>query len=406
MKRDRWALWWVLAGSAAGALGEMMLLVAVNVMVLGRTHSALAVALLWAVPQVATLATGTLIGRWTDRWDKRRTLWLSNALGGLLVLTLLLIPNVWALYGVFGLLAVVDGVFRAAFNPYFHLLVPAAMRLRANAINGALRYGALVAGPAIAGALLLTGHPDTVIGVVAGALLASAGFLLLIPALNVSPDTAEIRANPDIGSWWQDLRRVIDFLRHSGAVATVLWLFRLALVFGATADAQEVVFAHRALHLTGSGYGLLVSLAGVGYALGAGVTWLLAKRVPASYLAGIGSVAAALGYLGYALAPGIVAAGAGLLTLGLCQAAASAGFGAFLQGALPPALMGRITATINAAGAGLTICTTIGGGLLVENLGVRAWMVGATSAMVVTTLVLAGVSLSRTGSREFQRATI
>lgn len=76
MTSDRWALPVVLAGSAAGALGETMLLVAVNVLMLTRTHSAPAVALLWVV-QMATLETGTLVGRWTDRWDKRRTLWIS-----------------------------------------------------------------------------------------------------------------------------------------------------------------------------------------------------------------------------------------------------------------------------------------------------------------------------------------
>lgn len=404
MNSERWALWVVLAGSAAGALGETMLLVAVNVLMLVRTHSAPAVALLWVVPQVATLASGTLVGRWTDRWDKRRTLWISNALGGVLVLGLLITPNVWAIYGVFGLFAVVDGVFRAAFNPYFRLLVPVSRRTRANAVNGILKYGALVVGPAIAGTLLLTGHPDTVVVVVAGALLVSAGFLLFIPALNVPPNHLGKTPVHGVGGWWQDLGNVLSFLRSHTPVALVLLLFQLALVFGATADAQEVVFAHRALHLGSSGYGLLVSVAGIGYAMGAVATWFLARRVPTRFLVGLGSLGAALGYLGYALAPGFIAAAAGLLALGICQAAASTGFGAFTQGALPPEAMGRITASVRALSAGLTICTTAGGGLLVGPFGVRLWMVGATGTMVLATAVLASVCLSSVGSLEFRRA--
>jgi MFS family permease len=398
------ALWAVLAGSAAGALGETMLLVVVNVLMLIRTHSAPAVALLWVVPQVATLATGTLVGRWTDRWDKRRTLWISNALGGVLVFGLFITPNVWAIYGVFGLFAVVDGVFRAAFDPYFRLLVPASRRTRANAVNGALQYGALIVGPAIAGALLLTGHPASVVGVVACALLVSAGFLFFIPALNVPPSQMENTTDHGVNGWWRDLRSVLAFLRGHAPVAGVLLLFRLALVFGATADAQEVVFARRALHLGSSGYGLLVSVAGVGYALGAVATWFLARRVPTRFLVGLGSVGAALGYLAYALAPGLIAAAAGLLALGICQAAASTGFGAFMQGALPPEAMGRITASVRALAAGLTICTTAGGGLLVDRLGVRLWMVGTTGTMVLATVVLATVCLSAVGALEFRRA--
>lgn len=404
MKRDGWALSIVLAASAVGALGEYMLLVVVNVLILNRTHSAPAVAVLWIIPQVAILATGTIIGRWTDRWDKRRTLWVSNALGGLLIIGLLFTTNVFLIYLIFGLFAVMDGTFRAAFNPYFRWMVPASHRVRANAVNGALNYGALIVGPALAGALLLGGHGEMGVGVVAAALLASAGLLLLAPTLRGT--LGDAKSAPATLSWWSDLRGVVRFLRGHRIAAGVLLLFRLALVFGTTADTQEVVFAHRALHLGSSGYGLLVSVAGVGYAVGAIITWIVAKRVPAHWMVGIGSVGAALGYFGYAMAPGFLGAAVGLLGLGICQAAASTGFGAFIQGALPPEEMGRITSSVRSLFAGLTILTTAGGGFLVGNLGVRIWMIGATGAMVLVATMLAVQCLSRAGSAEFQRAAV
>ncbi len=393
----------VLASSAAMALGEFMLLVVVNVLILTRTHSAPAVAALWIVPQGATLATGTQIGRLTDRWDKRRTLWVSNLVGCILVLGLLATSSVIAIYLVFGLFAVVDGAFRAAFNPYFRLLVPVSARLRANAINGALHSGALVVGPAIAGTLLLTGHPSLVIEVVAGSLGVSAILLQFVPRLNSDSNPSAVVPS-GIRGWWTDLRGVFTFLRAHRVVAAIFVLFNVGIVFGGTADAQEVVFAHRALHLGSSGYGLLVSIAGVGYVLGATATWLFAKRVPMRGLVGIGAVGAALGYLGYALSPNFFWAATGLLGLGICQAAASTGFSAFIQSALPPQSMGHITSTARSLFAGLTILTTAGGGFLVGTLGVRIWMVSATSVMVLVAAILLAVCLGEPASGEFDRA--
>lgn len=380
-----------------------MLLVVVNILILTRTHSAPAVAALWIVPQIATLATGTQIGRFTDRWDKRRTLWISNVVGCILVLALLVTSSVIVIYVVFGLFAIVDGTFRAAFTPYFRLLVPPSSRLRTNAVNGALHSGALVVGPAIAGTLLLTGHPSLVVEVVAGSLAASAILLGFVPRLN--PDSHRtVEGRTGIRGWWADLGSVFAFLQGHRIVAAIFVLFNLGIVFGSTADAQEVVFAHRALHLGSTGYGLLVSIAGVGYVLGATATWVLAKRVPMRWLLGLGALGAALGYLGYALAPNFWWAATGLLGLGISQSAASAGFGTFIQGSLPVESMGRITSTARSLFAALTILATGGGGFLVGTFGVRLWMASATSMMVLVAGALFMVCMSRPALEEFHRA--
>lgn len=380
-----------------------MLLVAVNVLILVRTHSPPAVAALWIVPQLALLGSGSVVGRLTDRWDKRRTLAVTNLAGGAVAVGLAMTPDVPVTYAVFGLFSVLGGMFQAAFVPYFRLLVPTPARPRANALQGAFQYGALVLGPALAGALLVRGRPDTVVWGVAGALVLSGALLFLAPALNVPLEAGARSRQPP--SYGEDLAMVARFLRARPIAAGVMVCQGLLMVFGAAADAQEVVFAHRALHLAASGYGLLVSTAGIGYFAGAGVSWAAVGRTPVRYLMAVGEVFSGLGYLFYALSRGFIPAAAGLVVLGVAQAAASTGYGTFIQGALPPAAMGRITATLRSVFAGITVLATVAGGVLVQADGVRPWMVGASSVMVLAGLCLAVLCLSPGGRLEFQRAS-
>lgn len=399
---DRRAFAIVLTALAAAGLGQTMLLVGVNVLVLDRTHSAPAVALLWIVPQVALLAAGSFVGRYTDRWDKRRTLALANITAGAAVLLLEIAPRTLVIYGVFGCVAVLGGMFRAAFNPYFRELVPASGRTRGNAAQGVFQYGALILGPALAGALLIHGRPDTVIGCVAAALLISGALLSFAPPLTLTPSLHDGEAPAP--SYLDDLKMVGAFLKARPIAAGVLACAGLFMVFGAGADAQEVVFVHRALHLGASDYGLLMSTAGVGYFAGSGLSFFTATKTPVRWLLGIGQVLAGVGYLLYAVSHDFWTAAAGLTVLGMAQAMASTGYATFIQGALPVSQMGRITASLRSLFAGLTILFTVVGGYLVQAAGVRIWMVGASSAMVVAGLGMAAVCLLPSGVAEFRRA--
>jgi len=394
----------VLAALGVASLGQMMQLVALNVLILDRTHSAPAVAILWIVPQAAIGATGTFVGRLTDHWDKRRTLIFCNLLAGLVVLTIPGLQVLWAVYAAVGVVAALDGVFRSAFTPYFRLLVPKEARTRANAVRGVLQYGALVAGPALAGAILIRGQPNAVLWINAGLLLTSGALLWWTPTLNAVEDYEDGLGSQPWRRWQADWTMVTQFLRERPVVMAVLLLFNLAIVFGSAADAQEVVFVHRALGMSAASYGALVSVAGVGYLCGAGVSWLLAHRVSLRWMVGAGGALAALGYLGYALSYNFDAAAAGLMGLGLFQALASTGFAAFTQGALPPERMGRILSTVRAGVAVLTIAATLAGGWMVGQTGVRPMMVLASGFMVLVGAGLGVVCASRAAGSAFVAA--
>lgn len=391
----------VLAALAAAALGQAMQLVALNVLVLDRTHSAPAVAALWVVPQLALMATGPFVGSLTDRWDKRTTLMVSNVLAGLVVLTLPFVSALWMMYAAVGIAAALDGVFRSAFGPYFRVLVPAEGRTRASAVRGVMQYGALVAGPAMAGVLLIHGQPARVLEVNAALLMVSGVLLAWIPRMNPA-DSRGAPGGP--GRLRQDMAMVWQFFRQHPVVGAVLGLFNLGFVFGVAADAEEVVFVHRALLMTASAYGVLVSMAGVGYVLGAGASWMLAGRVSARRLVQVGTLGSGAGYLTYALAHSFGQAAGGLIALGVLQALANTGFGAFIQGALPPEGMGRITSGLRSVVAGFTIVAALAGGLVASHFGVRSLMVAATALMVAQGLALAIVCRSREGVRVFDAA--
>jgi hypothetical protein len=397
MADPRRALAVVYAALAAAAVGQTMLLVALNVAILNRTHSAPAVAGLWVVPLLATMATGTLAGRYVDRWDSRRVLVLTNVSAGVVALSIAWLNAVWDIYLAFAVFAVLDNAFRTAFAPYFTRLVPAVHRPRANAIRGGLTYGALVLGPALAGAILLASRPAAVIEVVGGALILSGGLMAVAPRCAVR-DRSDA---PAAGGIWADLGAVAAFFRARRGITAVMALFQLVVALASAADAEEVVFVHRALHLGASGYALLVSTAGVGYLVGAGIAWVVARRTATRWLVSVGLTGATLGYLTYALSHAYAPAAAGLLALGAAMAIASTGFSTFVQWALPMDKMGRILGAVRSAASAATVATTLLGSVAVAEDGVRAMMVSACGLAVLAALGMVAVAASTAGQRVF-----
>lgn len=395
MKPEKFAVMALLMGLGVSVLGDQVFLVAINVWVLSRTHSAVLVSGLWMVPPLAGLVLGSIVGGFADRWDRRRTLVACNLTSALLIGAVPVMPSIWLIYAVLFVSAGATALFSASLASYVKLLVPASQWARVSALRGMLAYGSLVLGPAIAGVLLLRGQPKTAIWLDAGSFLMSAMVLLLLPTLN--PEGA-LPTSTGFGRWREDLRLVGRFLVQHPTVLGVMAGFSVLMIFGSAADAEEVVFATRALHLPQSGYGLLVSTAGIGYVVGSVVSYIAGSRLPIRTALGTGIVLSALSYLLYARSHQFLTAALALIALGIFQSIANVGLSVFLQRSLPTAAMGRMTATTSAVQSGLIVMAVLAGGFYAHAFGVRAMMTDASLVSVAGGIFLTVLCLGP-GSR-------
>jgi MFS family permease len=304
-------------GQTVSLVGTWMMRVAMGWLVYRLTGSAALLGIVGFAGQIPTFVLGPIAGVWVDRWNRHRTLLVTQALSMAQSLTVagLALANVITT-GEIIWLAVAQGVVNAFDMPARQAFVVEMVDRRedlsnAIALNSSMVNAARLVGPAIAGVLIAAvgeGYCFLADGLSYLAVIAS------LFAMRVAP--AAPRAND---------RRVIEELREgwryvtgSTAIRSILLLLALVSLMGMPYTTLMPVFASDILHGGPHTLGFLMTATGVG-AL-AGAASLAARRS----VLGLGRriwMAAAI--FGAAL---IVFAGSSWVALSLVVLAA-AGFG-------------------------------------------------------------------------------
>ena len=320
----------------------------------------------------------SLSGRLVDRLDNRRLLVAALALQGGVVLPLAFVRQPWLIVALVFAVATFSTVVRPATNAMVPVLAgedraPSAYAWIAT--GNAIGYSA---GYAVGG--LLT----AVLGA-KGALLAdTATFVVLAAACSVlsasrGGGAALDESGPRLGG--------LAILRRD----TVLkWSVLVTAIAVACAVVDNVAAPFRfvdQLHTSSTGYGLYLSLWGLGSLLGAQAPRRLGAQLMPSALA-VGNAVSGLGILGIGLAPGLGVALAASVVGGVGNGIANVAISSLVSGRVGESERGRAFATVAAlvqAGVGTG---TIAGAPLVAVLGAGRAMAAAGAL----TVVIAGVT--------------
>jgi MFS family permease len=360
----------VLLAYTVNELGTWFGYVALALGVYDHTHSALATAGLFvARGLLPALLAPVLVAR-TERSLHRgalATLYLLEAL-----LTVALAALIWHFWlaGVL-VLVTIDGVVAVAATALVRAraarlsveealagvdapphtkawqdLTETAQRRASAALNFAF-MGALALGPAIGGGLVhLVGGPVALL-VDAATFLVCAGLLRSLSTYIEETSGDSIRTR---------LLAVVEHMRSVPVLRVLFLTEAVAMVFFASVEPVEVLYAKSTLSAGDLGFGLLVATWGVGAALGA-VVFARAVRRPLGPMLTGGTLLVGLAYLGFAAAPTIALA---------CCAAVVGGVGngiqwpsliSAVQQLTPPALHGRLMSAVGSLNA---LCPAIG----------------------------------------------
>jgi len=262
----------------------------------------------------------------------------------------------------------------------------AAQRQASAALNFAF-MGSLAVGPALGGVLVhAVGGP--------AALLTDAATFAVCAGLLLNVGTHVEEAAGD--SIRTRLRAAVEHMRAVPALRVLLLTQAVAIVFFASVEPVEVLYAKATLNAGDVGFGLLVAVWGVGAALGA-VVFARSMRRPLGAMLTGGTLLVGLAYLGFAAAPTLALA---------CGAAVIGGVGngiqwpsliSAVQQLTPAALHGRLMSAVGSLNA---LCPAIGfalGGTIAALSSPRGAM--AVAGAVATMATLAFIRLPLHGLR-------
>ena len=325
-------------GQAVSLLGDGMVGVALAFAVLEETGSASDLGIVLAARTIPLVGFRLVGGVWADRLPRRALMVTTDLIrlaahGAMAALLIAGDPGVWPIAA----LAAIAGAASAFFNPAISGIMPAvvsAERLQqANALRGLSEAVGRIAGPALAGVLVVGVGPGWALAVDAATFGVSALFLALIPM----PAHVPVEARPflaDLREGWDDFRSRSWLWTTVASVSLGNMLFAAYFVLGPLVAERE---------LGGAGaWALIVSAFGVGLLVGGVVLLHLDPRRPVL----VATLAVSLYTLPLAFlaipAPAVVTAAAALLA-GAGLAVANNLWETTQQRHVPPERLSRVS---------------------------------------------------------------
>src|SRR5215208_3329936 len=183
LRRRDFALVWT--AGLISMMGDWVLWIALPIRVYELTGSALATAAVIASLVAPEIVLGSIAGVFVDRWDRRRTMVIANALQAVALLPLFLIDSeaaIWFAYPVMAVSAALFTFTEPAENAFLPRLVPDDELTTANALNALNNSLARLVGPAVGGALFLAGGLGLVAAVDALTFLVAAALVAAVRA--------------------------------------------------------------------------------------------------------------------------------------------------------------------------------------------------------------------------------
>ncbi|MEU6666056.1 MFS transporter [Streptomyces sp. NPDC046727] len=392
---------WV--GQTASQLGEHASLVVLPLFaVLTLNAGAGQLGALRAVGQAPILLLSLFAGAWVDRWRARTLMVLTDA-GRALVLGAAAVAGLLGGLGLPALLVVAFAVgalsvfFDVAYQASLVRLVKRDQLMRGNSALESSRSAAQIGGPALGGTLVSV--LSAPIAAAFSAVFFALSFLSIrrIGRRESIPEGSE----PPL----QVCRRIHEGLRFVAgdtSLRTVCLASAAFQFFFAAVMTVYLLFLPRDLHLSGTAVGLALAATGPGALLGS----LLAARLPSRF--GYGAVvvsATALGDGVFLFVPALHGSSAvtvpALLTVnfvfGTFSQLVNVTVMAVRQIVTPDGVQGRVAATINFVGMGLTPLGSLLGGFLTEVWGTRTSLLLTAAGMLLSPALMARSPLAHLG---------
>ena len=255
-------------GQSISLIGTWMTRIATSWLVYRLTDSAVLLGTVSFAGQIPMFFLGPIAGVWVDRWDRHRTLVITQILSmiqsfALAVLALMHVINIWEIL----FLSLMQGLINAFDMPARQAFVVQMVENRedlsnAIALNSSMVNASRLVGPAIAG-IVIAGWGEGYCFLIDGfSFLAVIASLLMMRITITQIRATQRNVRLELHEGW---RYVVD----SVAIRSILLLLALVSLVGFPYSVLMPIFASEILHGGAHTLGFLMAASGVGALIGA-----------------------------------------------------------------------------------------------------------------------------------------
>jgi MFS family permease len=360
---------------AQSALANGAAYIALLVVAFDRFNSAWAISFILLADFVPAMLLGPVFGAAADRWSRRNCLIVSDLIRGTAFLGIALVDSFTATVA----LALLAGTGTGLFNPAALAAIPSLVKPErlpaATALYGAITDLGFIAGPALAGLLLLFGGPDVILYANTATFALSAIVLSRLP-FGAAPhvEEAETASRPGL---LREAREGVSAIAGMVGVRAVILASGAMLLFAGLFNVAELPFAKEEIDAGAAGFGALSAVYGLGFVGGSlsgsrgGDTAVLKRR----FLGGLALVGA--GFIACGVAPGFAAALPAFALAGIGNGLILVYERLIIQTTVDNSVMARTFGVRDGLSAWGFAAAFLAAGGLIEALGVRTVLVVA-----------------------------
>jgi hypothetical protein len=393
LRQRNFAFLWF--GGLISETGDWLLVIGLPIYLYLLTRSSLQTSALFMIELLPTILLGSVAGVFVDRWDRRRTLVVGNALQGVILLSLFAVrspADLWIIYAV----AVAESIISQFMGPAVNALLPNLVGeehiVSANSLvsvnNNLARLVGSPLGGLVVGLWSLTGV----------VLLDSASFFLamaVIAGVSTPGNSVPVGEEPNSLSLWRAVWR--DWFEGLALVWRNQTISRLFCIGALQAASQGVflvlyvIWVLKVLHGGATGVGWLRGVQAIGGLLGGILVGSIGTRVRASSLISVGSLGFGLVELAIwnspSLVPGLALPTVLFVVVGLPGAAYGAGLNIMLQTSTVDQYRGRIFGAFAASYSVLMVGGMGLAGVLGDRVGVLPILNAQAGIYILTGLL-------------------
>ncbi|RNI19888.1 MFS transporter [Flexivirga caeni] len=363
----------------------------------GRSWTPAAVSGVLIAAAAPVLFVGPLAGAYTDRYDRRRVLLVSNTVQAAAVGSLLLVPPLSSTLGLIGQLSWIycavmvtnaaGQFFMTARSVMIAATIPEQLRNQAFAEQGAANRTLAIIGPPLAAPLMFTAGVDWALGINALSFLVATWLLARVRwESEPNPATAELGLA-------ESMRQGARVVLRTPVLLAIGMAIVIAMIGAAALNVLEVFFVTNALHQRASMLGILSMCDAVGMVLGSLAAPRLALRWPAGQLIAIGLLVSGVTLIAYSRCTTLPPALVFYALIGVPVGMINVLISPLWMKSVAPELLGRSLAWLNAVSTAANLVSMAAAGWLVSTVlrGLDVHFAGARFRPVDSVFTAAGV---------------
>ncbi|HEY6200029.1 MAG TPA: MFS transporter [Candidatus Binatia bacterium] len=373
-------LFWI--GLFISNVGTWMQMTAISWMLYDITHSPLQLGLNGLFRAVPSIALGIFGGTMADRYDRKRLMLATQITSMLLAFALGVLDQtgriqVWHIYAMTALSAVVNALDGPARQALYPSLVPPSALPNAIALNALLWKGTALIGPSLAGIAISTVGTD-------GAFYANAASFLAVVVALLMMKTSSVRIGTT-GDFLQELKEGVAYVRGQNLILAIMVMEGVSSVFGLD-PAMLTIFARDILQVGASGLGFLQSARGAGAVIGSALMLAMSDTRAQGKILFVSAILYGATFALFGVSSSYPLSLALILLMGAADTVWGAARNIILQIQTPDGMRGRVMGVFTLSNRGIHPLGQTETGLVVP-------LIGAREATVLGGLLVAGVTL-------------